>query len=229
MKTFKKTCVRLLFLVILTSSLPLQAEQGDWLVRVRGIVIHPDDSSGLVSAGGVPLAGTGVNVNTQAVPELDVTYMFHRNWGVEVIAGIAKHNVSFETAAPIAGLTNGFDLFDTWVLPPTVTLQYHFLPDNNIRPYVGLGVNYTAFLGDNATSELEALVGPVDVDTDHSWGLAAQVGVDVTLKDNWFVNFDLKYIDINTTATLQTGPLGRLRVNVDIDPFIFGAGIGYRF
>ena len=220
---------RLLFLIILSSSLPLQAEQGDWLVRVRGIVVHPDDSSGLVSAGGVPLAGTGVEVDTQAVPEIDVTYMLHKHWGIEVIAGIAKHNVSFETAAPIAGLTDGFDLFDTWVLPPTVTLQYHFLPDNKIRPYLGFGVNYTAFLGDDATSELEALVGPVDVDTDHSWGLAGQVGVDIDFKDNWFFNVDVKYIDIDTTATLQTIPLGRLRVNVDVDPFVFGAGLGYRF
>ena len=225
MKTIKYSGVCALFLVILTTSLPIQAEQGDWLVRVRGIVIHPNDSSGRISG----IANTGVEVDTQAVPELDITYMFHRNWGVEVIAGIAKHNVSFETAAPIAGLTDGLDLFDTWVLPPTVTLQYHFLPDNNIRPYVGLGVNYTAFLWNDATDRLESMIGPVDVDVDHSWGLAAQVGVDITVKDNWFVNFDLKYIDIDTTATLQTGPLGRLRVNVDVDPFVFGAGIGYRF
>lgn len=222
MKTIKNTSVRLLLLVILTCSLPLQAEQGDWLVRVRGIVIHPDDSSGMISG----IANTGVEVDTQAVPEIDVTYMLHKHWGVEVIAGIAKHNVSLSGIG--LGLPNGLDLFDTWVLPPTVTLQYHFLPDNKIRPYVGLGVNYTAFLGDNATSELEALVGPVDVDTDHSWGLAGQVGVDIDFKDHWFFNVDVKYIDIDTTATLQTG-LGRLRVNVDVDPFVFGAGIGYRF
>src|SRR3989304_4328731 len=83
--------------------------------------------------------------------------------------------------------------------------------------------------GRHATSELEALVGPVDVDTDHSWGLAGQVGVDIDFKDNWFFNVDVKYIDIDTTATLQTIPLGRLRVNVDVDPFVFGAGLGYRF
>jgi len=219
----------LLFLIILGSSLPLQAAQGDWLVRIRGIVIYPDDSSGLVSAGGVPLAGTGVDVDTQAVPEIDVTYMIHNHWGIEVIAGIAKHNVSFETAAPVAGLTDGLDLFDTWVLPPTVTLQYHFLPDQKIRPYVGLGVNYTAFLGDNATSELEALVGSVDVNTENSWGWAGQAGVDIDFKDNWFINMDVKYIDIDTRATLTTTPLGKLRVNVDVDPFVFGAGIGYRF
>lgn len=229
MFTSKITGRYFLLIIILASSLPLHAAQGDWLVRVRGIVVHPDDSSGQVSAGGVPLAGTGVDVDSQAVPEIDVTYMLHQNWGVEVIAGITRHDVSFETAAPIAGLTDGFDLFDSWVLPPTVTLQYHFLPDSKIRPYVGIGVNYTAFLWNDATDELESLLGPVDVDMDHSWGLAGQIGVDIDFRDNWFFNLDLKYIDIDTTASLQTTPLGRLRVDVDVDPFVFGAGIGYRF
>ena len=205
------------------------AEQGDWIVRGRGIVISPNDSSGLVSAGGAAIPGTGVNVDSQAVPELDVTYMLYKHWGVEVIAGIAKHNVDFKTGAPVAGLTNGLKLFDSWVLPPTVTLQYHFLPDNNIRPYIGAGINYTAFLGNNASNQLEALVGPVDVNMDSSWGFALQAGMDIDIRDNWFVNLDVKYIDISSTATLLTGPLGRLRVNVDVDPVVFGAGIGYRF
>ncbi len=226
---FKRLSTYILLTLLSISSLPLQAEQGDWLVRLRGIMVHPDDSSGLVSTGGVPLAGTGVDVDSQAVPEVDVTYMFHRNWGVEVIAGVTNHDVSFETGAPVAGLTHGFDLFDSWVLPPTVTLQYHFLPENNIRPYVGLGVNYTLFFENDASDELEALVGPVDVDMDSSWGWAAQAGVDVDLKDNWFVNLDVKYIDIDTTATLLTAPLGRLSVDVEVDPIVFGAGIGYRF
>lgn len=64
---------------------------------------------------------------------------------------------------------------------------------------------------------------------DNSWGWAAQAGVDIDVRDNWFVNLDVKYIDMNTTASLNTTNLGRLRVNVDIDPVIFGAGVGYRF
>jgi outer membrane protein W len=80
--------------------------------------------------------------------------------GVELIAGISEHQVSFEnsTGAAIAGLSDGQSLFDAWVLPPTLTLQYHFLPENNIRPYVGVGVNYTAMLWANATSSVEAIL-----------------------------------------------------------------------
>ena len=214
-------------LVLLCSCMSVSAEQGDWLVRGRGIVIHPNDDSGLISLGGSPATNTGVNVDTNVVPELDVTYMFHRNWGVEVIAGTSIHTVNSEGSG--LGLPNGFDLFDTWVLPPTVTLQYHFLPDSTIRPYVGVGANYTKFFAANATSALEkALKGPVGVNLDSSWGWAVQGGVDISLKGNWFINLDLKYIDMSTTAYLKT-PIGNLSVDVDVDPLVFGAGVGYRF
>jgi outer membrane protein len=230
------------FLVLLAGLYPplAGAEQGDWLVRLRGVVVATADESGEIdlAAGGVstPLAGSGVSVDNSVIPELDVTYMFHRNWGVEVIAGIANHDVSLDgPGATLAGLglTDGFRIFDSWVLPPTVTVQYHFLPDGKIRPYVGAGVNYTAFLWNDATSSLEAMVGPVDVDMDNSWNWAAQAGVDIDLSGGWYFNLDVKYIDVEGTASLliQNGALGgsSLRVDVDVDPFLAGAGIGYRF
>lgn len=208
------------------------ADQGDWIVRLRGLAIVPNDSSGLISLNNAPQPGTGVNVDTQFIPELDITYMFHRNWGVELIAGVANHNVGMKGA--IGPVTNGMRLFDTWVLPPTVTLQYHFLPDNNIRPYVGFGVNYTTFFSEKSSNALERAVGgPVNVNVQDSWGWAAQAGMDIQIRDNWFFNIDLKYIDISTTAKLDIKGGGlagsRLKVDVDIDPWVVGAGIGYRF
>lgn len=66
------------------------AEQGDWLVRVRGIVVHPNDNSGLISLGGVPVTNTSVEVDTNVVPEVDVTCLLRKHWDIEVIAGITK-------------------------------------------------------------------------------------------------------------------------------------------
>lgn len=237
MTTSIKTYLTILLLFVCTGSF---ADQGDILVRVRGIALVPDDDSGLISlsAAGTstPLAGSGVGVDSDIVPEVDITYMLHKNWGIEVIAGIANHNVKLKGPGPALtglGFTDGFKIFDAWVLPPTVTLQYHFMPDNKIRPYAGFGVNYTALLWNDASDDLEAAVGPVDVDTDSSWGWAAQVGVDIDYKDNWFFNIDLKYIDVDTTASLliKNGALAgnSLRVDTNVDPFVIGAGIGYRF
>ncbi len=231
--TFSFNCLILCCLVVSNTS--VFAEQGDWLVRFRGIVVAPNDDSGLISlhtgGGATPLAGSGVGVGNSFTPEVDITYMLRKNWGIEIIAAITNHDVSVEGPGAVLsglGLTDGFDIFDTYVLPPTVTLQYHFMPENKIRPYVGLGVNFTNFFGDDATDALEAAIGPVTVTTKNSWGWSAQIGADFDYKDNWYFNVDLKFIDINTTANLNTA-VGNLLVDVDIDPFVIGAGFGYKF
>lgn len=207
-----------------------------WKVRFRGIGIIPDDDSDNVFLNpGSVNTNTGVEVDPAAMPEVDITYMITPNWGIEAIASMANHDVNLTgNGLSGVGVNDGTKLFDTWVLPPTVTLQYHFMPDNNIRPYVGVGVNYTATLFDDATSNLESILGgPVDVSSSNSWGWALQAGLDYDINDSWFLNVDLKYIDIDTSARLgiNGGALNgtALDVDVDINPFVVGAGIGYRF
>ncbi|MGR8919533.1 MAG: OmpW/AlkL family protein [Gammaproteobacteria bacterium] len=239
----------LLGAALAVGSAPLAAEEGvsapsssKWRVRGRVIGIIPDDSSSNITletaGGGRTGLNAGVGVDAAVMPEFDVTYMITPHIGIEAIASMANHDVSIDgedpTLSAVTGLASvdNFDIFDVWVLPPTVTLQYHFRPDAKFRPYAGVGVNYTAFLWNDAKDKLEAAVGPVDIDTSSSWGWAAQFGMDWDLKGNWFANIDVKYIDIDTTASLypsRLGPGTALRVNVDVDPWVVGAGIGYRF
>jgi outer membrane protein len=205
--------------VLAATSLPAQAyEAGDWVVRGRIINVNPNDDSGAVSLNGSPIAGSGVSVDDDTVLEVDFTYMLHRNWGLELILATSEHN------ADGSGSLAGVDLLDSDVLPPTLTLQYHFLPGNNIRPYAGIGINYTHFYNEDGKGGFSAF----DVDIDDSWGLAAQAGVDVDLNKDWFVNFDVKYIDIDTTAKLTSGSTV-YKADVDIDPWVWGIGIGTSF
>ncbi len=209
-----------------------------WRVRGRVIGIIPDDSSSNINletaTTSTPLTA-GVGADAAWVPELDVTYMITPHFGIEAIAGMANHDVEIDGSDPVLnglGVPDGTKIFDVWVLPPTVTLQYHFRPAARFRPYAGVGVNYTAFLWNDATKNLErTLGGPVDVDTSSSWGWAAQFGLDWDIGGNWFANIDVKYIDIDTTASLHPAALPGvgLRVNLDVDPWVVGAGIGYRF
>lgn len=218
-------------ILLLLGAAAVQAAEGDWIVRLRGIAVIPDDSSGNITLNGAPIAGSGVSVGNDYMPELDITYMFHRNWGVEVILGSTNHDVKL-SGDPLGTLgipgVGNIKIFDTWVLPPTVTLQYHFLPENNIRPYVGMGVNYTIFYGEDATAALEGLAGPTRVTMSPSLGWAAQAGMDIDVQNGWFLNFDVKYIDMSSTAKL-TNAVGVWKVDVDIDPWVVGVGIGRRF
>ena len=202
-------------------------EAGDWLVRGRVITVNPLDNSGLldVPALGGPIAGSGVGVDADTVPELDITYMVDRNWGVELILGYSKHNVTTNgTNATVLGLGK---VIEANALPPTLTLQYHFSPDSNIRPYIGAGVNYTYFFSEDVKGPLYQSGAKVDMES--SWGLAAQAGVDVAINEDWFVNLDVKYIDMNTTAKFSNTTAGSARIDVDVDPIVWGIGIGRKF
>ncbi len=210
--------------LLLVSSLSQAYEQGDWLVRGRVININPNETSSVVSSGTplAPIAGSSVGVTDETILELDFTYMFTKNWGGEIILGTSKHDVP--ALGTIAANNN---IINARALPPTLTLQYHFLPDGDIRPYAGVGINYTKFFSEKVTGGIYQ--SGAEVEMDSSWGLATQLGVDIALDKDWFINADLKRIDMDTTAHFTGTTLGAAHVDVDIDPVIFGIGIGRRF
>lgn len=195
---------------------------GDKLFRVRAIWVAPqEDSSGINPT----FPGEKVKVSSSVMPEIDFTYMATDHIGFELIAATTKHKASGKT-----GTTGSIGkLASTWVLPPTLTAQYHFNPAGKVRPYVGVGVNYTIFYSEDASSGLEDAVGPTKVSMSNSFGPAIQAGVDVAVSKNMFVNFDVKWVDMDTTAKLRTTAIGTQKVKVHIDPLIVGAGIGWRF
>jgi len=201
---------------------PAFAAQGDVLIRVRGIMVAPNERSG----GVLPTFPTEkVTVSNSFMPEVDISYMLTDHVGAELIAATTKHDASGKT-----GTTGSIGkLASTWVLPPTLTLQYHFAPGAKVRPYVGAGLNYTVFYSEKASKGLEAAVGNTSVKMKDSFGYALQAGIDVPVTERIFFNLDVKYIDMDTTARLATTAIGVERVKIHIDPFVFGMGIGMRF
>lgn len=176
---------------------------GDIMVRARLLGVVPQEDSSMSIA-------ASVKVENSVVPELDFTYFFTPNISAEVIAAVTPHDVSTNT---------GVDAGSSWLLPPTITLQYHFTQLESVKPYVGAGVNYTYFFNRDAGS-LNS------VKYDDSFGGALQVGVDIPIRDNWYANIDVKKVFISTTAKFS--PSG-IRAEVDIDPWLIGVGVGYKF
>ena len=143
-------------------------EPGNWLVRGRVIHVTPNDRSGEVTT----LAGSGVGVGDDTAAELDITYMLRPNWGLELILGTTQHDLTGK--GTIANLGK---IGKTALLPPTLTLQYHFAPKANVRPYAGIGVNYSKFYNEKSTNSLDTgLGGPTNINLDDSWGLGGAGG-----------------------------------------------------
>jgi outer membrane protein len=201
-------------------------DKGDVLLRVRAIDVVPNDSSSEVTpAGGTPVPGSEVAVNSAATLEADITYMFTSHIGLELIAATTSHTVTDNGVVVNALGLSGDVIGVTGVLPPTLTLQYHFLPTAEIRPYIGAGINYTVFYKESSG------INGIALKIDNSVGPAAQLGLDWSINKMWFVNLDLKYIDMSSTATLSNATTGATAYTTDvkINPWVLGLGIGTTF
>lgn len=193
---------------------------GDWLVRLRGIVVAPNEKSDGI-APGIPTGRVGVT--NSVMPEVDFTYMATDHIGAELIVSSTRHDLQGREAISSLGKVG-----HTWVLPPTLTLQYHFLPKTGVRPYLGAGMNYTTFYSAKASDSLNKALGKTDISLKDSVGYALQAGVDIDINKKFFLNLDVKYIDMGTTARLNTGGTVN-QTHVQLNPLVFGFGVGTRF
>ena len=189
---------------------PLLAEEGDWLVRIRGIHVAPSESATIT-----PIGGTA-SIDTATTPELDITYFLTDYVAVELILATTKHS-------PVATGTLAGDvpLGSVYLLPPTVTFQYHPMVGEKFSPYVGAGINYTIFYKEDAPA-----VTVTDIDYANKFGFAVQAGVDYSLNSEWFLNVDVKKLWLKTDISMNAGTIN---ADVKINPWIFGLGFGKRF
>jgi len=214
---FKRT----LFLVatfaatLISIQLPALGQESDsalkgLMIRGRALAVIPQSSADITVIGG------DTELSNSYVPELDLTWFFTKNIAVEAIAAISPHDV--EATGTSLGTV---DLGSVWLLPPTVLLQYHHPLPHGFKPYVGAGINYTVFFNEDAPG------GTVtDIDYENSFGWALQFGLDYMLNEHWLINVDVKKLFLSTDVSLNNGAI---TADVDINPWIVGAGIGYRF
>lgn len=189
------------------------SETGTVMVRVQGTVVDPDSSATVFAPALV--ATHDAEVSTEVLPTLTLTYFLNKNLALELFCCFAR----FEAEGK--GTLNGVDLGDFWVFPPALTLQYHFDGLGAFKPYVGAGVQYIHFFGEGRSG-----LGGAKIDLDDALGFTLQAGVDVSLGGGWYLNADIKKTWIDTEASWTGTPI---TADVDIDPWIYSIGVGYRF
>jgi outer membrane protein len=186
---------------LMTSNAFAQAVEGPWMVRARAV--HLDSAN-------KDATGLGLSVNNKTIPELDISYFLSPNVAVELILTVPqKHELSSSVLGGQIGTLKH--------LPPTLLAQYHFTGNSSFKPYIGAGVNYTRFSSVN-------LPAGVDIDR-NSFGAALQVGVDIPLSGNMYLNFDVKKVYIGTDVSVAGVDVGSFKVN----PVLAGVGLGWRF
>ena len=187
---------------------PAFAQQaGEWTFSVGAHQVNPKSDNGSLAGGALD-----VEVDSNVRPTITAEYFVRDNLGIEVLASLPfQHDIN------INGVGN---VGSTKHLPPTVSLQYHF-GEGKVKPFVGLGVNYTLFFSEDTNG---ALAG-TDLKLDDSFGLAAHAGIDFKVGEKGAIRVDARWIDIDTDVELNGTGLG----TVNIDPLVYGAAYVFQF
>jgi outer membrane protein len=207
MRKTMPTCAAVLLALAGGVALPfaVQAADAPWLVRVRAVSLESDneDSTGL-----------NLSINNKVIPEVDISYFFTPNLAAELVLTYPQKQTIRSNGAEIGSLKH---------LPPTLTVQYHFTNLGAFKPYLGAGLNYTNFSSVHFSPAVEAALQPTL--SRNSFGLALQAGLDYEFSKNYYLNIDVKKVQIHTDVKSFGTKVGEFKV----DPWLLGVGIGMRF
>ncbi len=185
----------------------VQAADSKWVVKLGVADVDPKSDNGHLADGALK-----TEISNSVRPSITLEYLITPNIGVEVLGAWP-----FRNDIKLNGTKSG----SVDVLPPTVSLQYHFLPEKTISPFVGVGLNYAFIYNEKS----KGLIDGADLDVDDSWGVAAHVGVDFNFNKNWLMTIDARWIDMDADVKVNGNKVGK----VNIDPWVWGLSVGYRF
>jgi len=207
MKTAASTLTLAASLALAALASPAAAtDKGDFTLGFGVHNVAPQGGNSTTAAG-------QINVDDDASMTFTFEYFIADKIGIEVLAALPfEHDINLVGAGQVG---------KTKHLPPTISLQYHFVNQSRVTPFVGLGINYTTFFDDVGTG---ALAGAA-LDLDDSWGIAAHAGLDIKVSDAGALRFDMRYIDIETDVKVNGAAIGKVK----IDPFVYGLAYVHTF
>ena len=182
------------------------------MLNVRATDVSPDANDAITTAAGAA-TGLHVDVKDDVVPTIGLSYFLTDHVAIEAIAGTSKHTIKAK------GPGVDVAVHDTWVVPPVVTLQYHFAPEAKFSPYVGAGLNYMIFYSGKDKNGF-------NVKLKDGFGYALQAGADIPINAAYSLNLDVKKIWFDTDAKINGGAL---KSKVKLDPLVVSVGFGRRF
>ncbi len=206
-----------------------RADEGSFEIRLRAVYLDFAQKSDAFTlptdlAGNVAVGKDAISLNKKWIPDIDLEWFFTPNTSSELVLTFPQSQ-DVTVAVPGAGAVA---LGSFKHLPPTLTAKYNFMPGQDFRPYVGIGLNFT-FISDvklsvPAAASPTGAALPLDLDSS-SVGFAGQLGFDYKFADHWFGNVDVKWVQLG--SDVKAG--GTTITKVKLDPWLLGVGVGYRF
>ena len=165
---------------------------------------------------GIP-PGADATVSNATTLLLSYEYAMSPHFGVELVFGVPP-KIKARASGSVAFLG---EVLTARNVAPTLLFNYHFFaPGSTLRPYLGVGVNYTRF------TDVTTPYG-WDVHLSDSTGLAAQAGLDWRLGKQWGLFASVAKVQVKSNLT-ATGAVV-LQSTIDFRPITYAVGASYRF
>lgn len=206
---------------------PTGYQPGDIMTHLSIIGVIPQNMDSHVNAPGLGIPNTGarLGISSGVSPELDASYFVTKNLSFQLIAATSRHTITAKGGKLGAGGTLG----STWVVPPTLTAQWHFPQVGLVRPYVGVGITVAFFYGTSPSAQIMSnlkLSGNSKLGLRTAVGPSFEAGFDVPIQGNWSMNVDVKQMILPTAARLDHGAVHAM---TGLNPTVVGFGVGYKF
>ncbi len=219
--------------VFLSLAAGAQATEGlenDFRIGSYTVFYHStvaDDLSG-------PYVPAGVNFKTDNLETLYLGYVrtFSTHFVGELALGVPPLTKTEGRGPAALGSTpySGQVISTARWFAPTVLLEYVFFDDSAaLRPFFGVGVNYTNFYDRNSTAAGNAASGgPTRISLPASVGPAATIGLSYRLGLRWHAYASYSASKVNTRLTADT--VGEIRTShIEFNPQALIVSIGYAF
>lgn len=207
------------FCAVLAWATTVSAQDAEWRLGGRALYMTGGATSPEVGNTGASLAlGAGGGL------EFDAVARFSEMFAAEFTIGATLQSLTVTGDDICCG---GIDGGWVWLFPLTAVAQFHIPVYGKWDPYLGLGIAWTIPY-DDLSSDIED-AGVQEIEFKGTVGLAAQGGVNYNLGNRWYANFDVRYLGVSLEARVRTDDGDLEPVDLDIKPWVFGIGFGYRF
>src|SRR5579863_2645720 len=176
-------------------------------VRLGMYFVHYEAEADNISGPYVP---PGLNVHLDNVETLYVAYVrsLSSHFDVEVAFGYPPLTKTEGRGPATLGSVpyNGQVISTARWVAPTLLVEYVFgSPSARLRPFVGVGVNYTKFVARQSTAAGNAASGgPTSIALPASVGPAATAGLSYELTERWHVYASYSVAQVNTKLKADT-------------------------
>lgn len=205
-------------------------------LKVGWVNIEPNATASSISGAFTPVDALSLSIKRQSTAFFSFSREINDDWDAELALGVPPtHDVSVvvKNAAlvtPTVSAANGQVAATVRQVAPTLFANYWLSSKGStVRPFVGVGVNYTSF--DNANSTpVNTMVngGATSIQLTDSMGIAMQLGVAIKMDGPWSLNAAWSTAQVKTKMTTNTLGIERT-ADVSFKPSVVSVSLGYSF